>query len=236
MRFVREAADWAAQIVVLIFATSTIAMPYIIPSASMEGTLMTGDHVIVDRLAYSPHDGLTSHLLPYQEVRRGDIIVFRYPLDIRQNFVKRVIGIPGDHLRLENGVVIRNGQRLVEPYVQHIATFPDRYRDNFPAEPDLTVKPQALAMLRDHVRGGELIVPEGQYFAMGDNRDNSSDSRYWGLIPRENITGKPLLVYWSYDAPEEDLLEFNLRHAVDLAEHFMTKTRWSRTLRFVQGG
>ena len=91
MRFVREAADWAAQIVVLIFATSTIAMPYIIPSASMEGTLMTGDHVIVDRLAYSPHDGLTSHLLPYQEVRRGDIIVFRYPLDIRQNFVKRVI-------------------------------------------------------------------------------------------------------------------------------------------------
>ncbi|MES1261566.1 MAG: signal peptidase I, partial [Acidobacteriota bacterium] len=197
MAFVREAADWAAQIVVLIFATSTIAMPYIIPSGSMEGTLMTGDHLIVDKLAYAPHDGMASHLLPYSDVKRGDIIVFRYPPDIRQTFIKRVIGIPGDRLHLENGVVVRNGVRLNEPYVQHIATSPENYRDNFPAAPDLMVKGPALAMLRNNVRGGELVVPPGQYFAMGDNRDNSSDSRYWGFVPRENITGKPLLVYWS---------------------------------------
>ena len=182
MAFAREAADWAAQIVVLIFATSTIAMPYIIPSASMEGTLMTGDHLIVDKLAYAPHGAISSHLLPYDEVKRGDIIVFRYPPDIRQNFIKRVIGVPGDRLHLENGVVVRNGVRLTEPYVQHIATAPDAYRDNFPAAPDLMVKAPALAMLRNNVRGGELVVPPGQYFAMGDNRDNSADSRAFGPI------------------------------------------------------
>jgi signal peptidase I len=217
MRFVREAADWAAQAVVLLFATSTIAMPYVIPSGSMESTLMTGDHVIVDKLAYAPHNDPLSRLLPYSDVKHGDIIVFRYPRDIRQTFVKRVIGVPGDRIHLENGVVVRNGVRLVEPYVQHIATAPDAYRDNFPNSP-----------------GQEVLVPPGRYFVMGDNRDNSSDSRYWGFVPRENITGKPLLVFWSYDAPEEDLLEYNAHHMVDLAAHFFTKTRWSRTMRLVR--
>jgi signal peptidase I len=217
MRFVREAADWVAQIVVLIFATSTIAMPYVIPSASMESTLMTGDHVIVDKLAYAPHGSATSRFLPYSEVKRGDIVVFRYPPDVRQTFVKRVIGIPGDRIHLENGTVVRNGIRLAEPYVQHIATAPDAYRDNFP-----------------NLSGREVVVPEDQYFMMGDNRDNSSDSRYWGFVPRENITGKPLLVFWSYDAPEEDLKEYNVHHMVDLAEHFFTKTRWNRTMRLVR--
>src|ERR1700712_917878 len=179
MRFAREAADWAAQALILIFATSSIAMPYVIPSASMESTLMTGDHVIVDKMAYAPHGEALSRFLPYSEVKRGDIVVFRYPRDIRQNFVKRVIGVPGDRLHLENGVVVRNGVRLVEPYVQHIATEPDAYRDNFP-----------------NVPGQEVVVPEGKYFVMGDNRDNSSDSRYWGFVPRANITGKPVLVFW----------------------------------------
>ena len=217
MRFAREAADWAAQILILIFATSTIAMPYVIPSGSMESTLMTGDHVIVDKLAYAPHDGAFSKLLPYSDVNRGDIVVFRYPVDIKQTFVKRVIGIPGDRIHLENGVVVRNGERLKEPYVQHIATMPDAYRDNFPNE-----------------AGREVLVPAGKYFVMGDNRDNSSDSRYWGFVPRENITGKPLIVFWSYDAPEEDLTDYNMHHMIDLAEHFFTKTRWSRTLRLVR--
>jgi signal peptidase I len=217
MRFARELADWAVQIVILIFATSTLAMPYVIPSGSMERTLMTGDHVIVDKLSYAPHDGALSGLLPYSDVKRGDIVVFRYPVDIKQTFVKRVIGLPGDRIHLENGVVIRNGERLREPYVQHIAASPDAYRDNFPNQP-----------------GREVLVPEGRYFVMGDNRDNSSDSRYWGFVPRENIIGKPVIVFWSYDAPEEDLLEYNAHHMVDLAEHFFTKTRWSRTLRLVR--
>ena len=212
MRFAREAADWAAQIIVLLFATSTVAMPYVIPSASMEGTLMTGDHVLVDKLAYAPHDRLAGKFLPYSEIRHGDIVVFRYPLDIRENYVKRVIGIPGDRLRMEDGVVIRNGIRLNEPYVRHIATAPDYGRDNFP----------------------ELEVPAGMYFMLGDNRDNSSDSRVWGLVPRENITGKPILVFWSYDAPTEDLLEFNFHHLVDLAGHFFTKTRWERTFQLIR--
>jgi signal peptidase I len=217
MRFIREAADWAAQALILIFTTSAIAMPYVIPSGSMESTLMTGDHVIVDKMAYAPHGNAFSMFLPYSEVQRGDIVVFRYPPDIRQNFIKRVIGIPGDRLHLENGVVVRNGVRLLEPYVQHIATTPDAYRDNFPNLP-----------------GREVVVPVGQYFVMGDNRDNSSDSRYWGFVPRENITGKPVLVFWSYDAPEQDLMEYNVHHFVDLAEHFFTKTRWNRTMRLVR--
>jgi signal peptidase I len=233
MRIARAAADWAAQIIMLIFATSTVAMPYVIPSASMEGTLMTGDHVLVDKLAYAPHGSATAKLLPYSDVRRGDIVVFRYPLDIRRDFVKRVVGIPGDRIRLSEGAVIRNGVKIGEPYVRHVAELADTYRDNFPSG-SAALPERALAMLRENVRAGELVVPAGNYFVMGDNRDNSEDSRYWGLVPRENITGKPVVVIWSYDAPTDDLLDFNAHHIVDLAEHFFTKTRWSRTFRLVR--
>ena len=124
MRIARDAADWAAQIIVFLFATSTVAMPYVIPSASMETTLMTGDHVLVDKLAYAPHDSITAKLLPYSDIRRGDIVVFRYPLDIRETYVKRVIGIPGDRIRMENGAVIRNGVKLNEPYVRQLPRRP----------------------------------------------------------------------------------------------------------------
>jgi signal peptidase I len=234
MRFAREAADWAAQLIVILFATSTVAMPYVIPSASMEGTLMTGDHVLVDKLAYAPHDPLMSNVLPYGNVRRGDIVVFRYPPDISQTYVKRVIGVPGDRIRLQAGNLIRNGIRLEEPYVHHIPAPPSDYRDNFPANPDTPLPENALLMLRDHREGAEIVVPEGNYFVMGDNRDNSLDSRYWGFVPRANITGKPLLVFWSYDAPTEDFIDFNVHHVVDLAEHFFTRTRWDRTLRLVR--
>jgi len=234
MRIAREIADWAAQAVILVFATSTVAMPYVIPSASMESTLMTGDHVIVDKMAYAPASGALSHALPYEQVRRGDIVVFRYPLDIRQDFVKRIVGIPGDHLHLSHGVLYRNGVRVGEPYVQHIAGTYDPYRDDFPNAPTPPLPDRTLKMLRDHVSAGELVVPEGNYFGMGDNRDDSSDSRYWGFIPRANITGKPVIVFWSYDAPTEDLIDFNAHHFVDLAEHFFTRTRWRRTFMLVR--
>ena len=167
-------------------------------------------------------------------MHRGDIAVFRYPLDIRQNYVKRVIGLAGDRIHMEDGVVIRNGVRLAEPYVQHLAVPPDFYRDNFPVQPVAGLPAEAVSMLRDNTRDGELVVPEGHYFMMGDNRDNSSDSRYWGLVARDNIIGKPVIVYWSYDAPTEDLLDYNIHHAVDLALHFFTKTRWSRTMRVIR--
>jgi signal peptidase I len=229
-----ELADWVFNAVVLLFATSTIAQPFVIPTASMEGTLMTGDHVIVDKLAYSPHDSISSRVLPYADIKRGDIIVFRWPVDIRETYVKRVIGVPGDRIRIQGKDVYRNGEMLVEPYVQHIDTGRIPYRDDFPsAPPPLEVYPEGKRMLAENVRDGEIVVPTDSYFAMGDNRDNSSDSRFWGMVPRANITGKPLLVYWSYDAPTEELMSYSLSHFIDVAAHFFTKTRWDRTFRFV---
>jgi signal peptidase I len=230
----RTIAEWALNIVILIFATSTIAQPFVIPTASMESTLMTGDHLIVDKLAYAPPGPLTKHLLPYEEVKRGDVIVFRYPLDISQTWVKRVVGVPGDRIHLENRQVVRNGVKLAEPYVQHV--FPDYnpYRDDFPSSPSAYLQPRGRDMLAQDMRNGEIIVPPGSYFAMGDNRDNSDDSRYWGFVPRENIIGKPVIVIWSYDAPTADLTGYSMHHAVDLAEHFFTRTRWERTLKLVR--
>jgi signal peptidase I len=227
-------AEWVFNFVVLVFATSTIAQPFVIPSGSMEGTLMTGDHVIVDKLAYSPWDPATKRLLPYEDVKRGDIIVFRYPPDIRQNYVKRVVGVPGDRIRIVDKQVYRNGIRLDEPYVQHV--FPNyvAYRDDFPLNAPGNLPARAKEMLATNLEGGEVVVPPGMYFAMGDNRDNSEDSRYWGFVPRENIIGKPVIVFWSYDAPREDLTEYSMHHAIDLAEHFFSKTRWDRTLKLLR--
>jgi signal peptidase I len=231
-------AEWAFNLIVLVFATSTIAQPFVIPSGSMESTLMTGDHVIVDKLAYAPSDGVSSHLLPYEPMKRGDIVVFRYPVDERQNYIKRAMGFPGDHIRLQNGIVWRNGIRLDEKYVQHVFGFaPDQYRDNFPQGTPRSgeLDWRAEQMLESCVQAGELIVPPGKYFVMGDNRDNSLDSRYWGFVPEENIVGKPVLVWWSYEASEKELTDFvNFGHVLDVATHFFTKTRWDRTMRFVR--
>jgi signal peptidase I len=228
-------ADWAFNITVLLFATSTIAQPFVIPSGSMESTLMTGDHVIVDKLAYSPHGELAGRVLPYSDVKFNDIIVFRWPVDISQTYVKRVIGMPGDRIRIEGKEVFRNGVKLAEPYVQHIDAQRVPYRDDFPSPfVPMEVYPQGRAMLAQNIRDGELIVPEGNYFALGDNRDNSSDSRFWGLVPRENIIGKPLLVYWSYQASTEDLTSYSLDHVLDVSLHFFTKTRWDRTFKLVR--
>jgi signal peptidase I len=142
-----------------------------------------------------------------REVKRGDIVAFLYPKDISQTFVKRVIGLPGDRIQMVNKKVIRNGRVMVEPYTQHVDARTDNERDNFP----------------------ELIVPPGNLFVLGDNRDNSLDSRYWGFVPHANIVGTPLLVYWSYDASTEELSSWNTAHLIDVAEHFFTKTRWERT-------
>ncbi len=232
-------AEWAVTILILLFATSMIAQPFVIPTSSMHNTLYTGDHLIVDKLAYAPAGPVSKHLLPYEDVKRGDIIVFKHPTLITVDYVKRVIGIPGDHVKLIDKQVYVNGKALTEPYAIHLDNSLN-YRDNFPlGEPDYSgdskMAARSLEMLRENVVNGELVVPPGSYFAMGDNRDNSLDSRYWGLVPRENITGKPLIVFWSYDAPTEDLKDYNLHHMVDLALHFFTKTRWNRTLMLIHG-
>jgi len=229
-------AEWVFNFIILIFATSTIAQPEVIPTSSMEDNLLIGDHVIVDRLAYAPPGPLSRHLLPYEPVKRGDIIVFRYPLNIKEDYVKRVIGVPGDRIRLVNKQVYLNGKKLDEPYKVHKTRYIDSYRDNFPTgAPNMALPPEALDMLENHVVNGEVVVPPDHYFAMGDNRDNSADSRYWGFVPSENIKGKPLLIYWSYDASTQDLVDFTTGHFIDLAQHFFTKTRWRRTFMLIHG-
>ncbi len=222
--------EWAGTILVYLFATTTLVQAYVIPTGSMEGNLMVGDHILVDRMVYSDPGPIRRRFLPYRDLERGDIIAFHYPEDTRQTYVKRVIGLPGDRIHMENGQVVRNGRHLIEPYTQHIATYPDANRDNFPREPDSYTTPRGRDMFRHHVWNGELVVPPGMIFAMGDNRNNSADSRTWGFVPRDYVVGKPLLVYWSYDAPTSELAEWNVDHFVDLAQHFFTRTRWNRTL------
>jgi signal peptidase I len=232
-------AEWTVTLIVFLFGTTSLVQAFVIPTGSMENTLLVGDHVLVDKLAYAPTDAMSRHILPYEEVKRGDIIVFRHPITINETLVKRAMGIPGDRLRLENKQLFLNGKPLNESrYVIHSTHYIDSYRDNFPTEPNTALPPRALAMLEQNVSNHEVVVPPGSVFAMGDNRDNSSDSRYWGFVPRENIVGKPLMIYWSYDASTEDLMNpnpFALEHVLDLAEHFLTKTRWDRTLKFTRG-
>jgi signal peptidase I len=229
-------AEWTVTIILLLFATTSLVQAFVIPSASMVGTLLIGDHVLVDKLTYAPAGPASRLVLPYRDVRRGDIIVFRYPLNIKEDYVKRAIGVPGDHIKLRDKKLWLNGHPVDEPYAIHSSSIDDPYRDNFPAQPNAPLPSSALDML-EHVDNDELVVPAGFIFAMGDNRDDSSDSRYWGFVPRENIVGTPLVIYWSYDAPTQDLTNGNigLDHIVDVVAHFFTKTRWSRTFRLTRG-
>jgi signal peptidase I len=230
-------AEWTVTILLLLFGTTTLVQAFVIPTGSMEDTLLIGDHLLVDKLAYAPAGSISKHLLPYSDIKRGDIIVFRYPIDIRQTFVKRVMGVPGDHLRIENKKVILNGKVLSEPYKYNKTEYFDSYRDNFPSQPNGPIYEPAQAMLEKNLQRGEIVVPPNNYFAMGDNRDSSLDSRYWGFVPRENIIGKPLIIYWSYDAPTDRLANpaIGLDHILDLAQHFFTKTRWRRTFKLIHG-
>ncbi len=243
-------AEWTVTILLLLFGTTTLVQAFVIPTGSMEDTLLIGDHLLVDKLSFAPPGPISKHLLPYTDVKRGDIIVFRYPIDIRQTFVKRVIGVPGDRLRIEQKKVFLNGKLLNEPYKYHKTEYLDSYRDNFPSEPNMRLYDPADRMLKDNVaerriqdevKGQvtvkEIVVPPGSFFAMGDNRDSSLDSRYWGFVPRENIIGKPLIIYWSYDAPTDRLAspDIGLDHLMDLAQNFFSKTRWKRTFNLIRG-
>ena len=236
-------AEWTLTALFLLFGTTTLAQAFVIPTGSMQDNLLVGDHLLVDKLAYAPAGSLSKYVLPYENPKHGDIIVFRYPADIKLTLVKRLIGMPGDRLRITNGVVYRNGVRLNEPYVFHKYAYDPAF-DNFPnpccrpVKEDLAQQHQR-AMLEQNVLNGEVVVPADSYFAMGDNRDNSSDSRYWGFVPQENIVGKPFLIYWSYRASTEDLTgesaDSFFAHMVDLGEHFLTRTRWERTFKLVRG-
>ena len=233
-------AEWTITILLLLFGTTTLVQAFVIPTGSMEDTLLIGDHLLVDKLAYAPSGSFSKYILPYENPKDGDIIVFRYPVDISQTFVKRVVGVAGDHIKIIDQQVYRNGKKLVEPYTVHKNPYPDSFRDNFPnSEPNLMLLDRARDMLANNVVNGEVVVPPDSFFAMGDNRDNSLDSRYWGFVPRGNIIGKPLIIYWSYNASTESLASSSVNnlasHFLDLAEHFFTKTRWDRTFRLIHG-
>jgi signal peptidase I len=229
-------AEWTVTIILLLFGTTFLVQAFVIPTGSMEDTLLVGDHLLVDKLAFAPAGAVSKYVLPYSDVHRGDIIVFRYPVDIKQTFVKRVMGEPGDHIHLNNKRVYLNGHLLDDHnYAVHKLDYIDSYRDNFPTEPNTPIYPPAQQMLEHNVVSGDVVVPPGFFFAMGDNRDQSLDSRYWGFVPRENIIGKPLIIYWSYDANTEELSNpaVSLNHLFDIATHFLTKTRWSRTFQLI---
>jgi signal peptidase I len=230
-------AEWTITIILLLFGTTNLVQAFVIPTGSMEDSLLIGDHLLVDKLAYAPSGPISKFALPYAEPQRGDIIVFRYPVDIKQTFVKRCIGVPGDRIRLVNKQLILNGRAVKEPYVYHKSELIDSYRDNFPSEPNTFMADPANDMLANHTVNGEIVVPPGNFFAMGDNRDSSLDSRYWGFVPRGNIIGKPVIIYWSYDASTEALSKpmMSIDHLLDVVQHFPSKTRWRRTLNLVRG-
>ena len=224
--------EWAVTILLFLFVTTSMVQAYVVPTGSMENNILVGDHMLVDKVGFeNGGSNWASYVLPHREVKRGDIIAFRYPEDVRQTYVKRVIGVPGDHIRLLDKQVIRNGQKLDEPYVRHSSPGIDDYRDNFPTAPDFYTLGGGREMFAGHVQDGEVIVPPDTLFVLGDNRDNSLDSRYWGFVPSNYVTGKPLVIYWSFDAPTSDYVEWNFRHVEDVALHFFSKTRWDRMLK-----
>ena len=203
---------WLAGVLAAVFLIRTfVGEATIIPTSSMERTILVGDHVFLQKLSYGPRVPFTGWRLPaWKQIRRQDIIAFRYPRDPSMVYVKRAVGLGGDRIEIRRSQVYVNERGLIEPYVIHTNTNPFP-RENF----------------------GPLTVPAGHVFVMGDNRDNSSDSRYWGPVPLENVIGEPLLVYWSYEAPSEAWLREKpmdrLRFYSEVARHFFSKTRWRRT-------
>ncbi len=256
-------ASLCVMLVVYLFVIGFMFQNFMIPSPSMVGTLLVGDHLVVDRTTLAP--GSTwAPFVHYRPVKRGDIIVFMKPHTEVPDMilVKRAIGIPGDRIHLRRGVVYLNGVAQNEPYaIQPTDSNLIPYRDDFPSDlvglrrygsDDLTqrgecqdetcVQQEAIDNrvvdwadeLPKNMQGDDLVVPPGMVFAMGDNRTESLDGRFWGFVPQKNILGRPLFVYWSFKTPDEqvdktstgDQLKFLLHEAT----HFFDGTRWGRTL------
>ena len=223
-------------LVIVVFMITFVIQAFRVPSESMQNTLLIGDFLLADKLHYANDGGVWQWLLPYRPIQRGDIVVFRYPVDPTQYFVKRVIGLPGDRIRLQNKLVYVNGVRLQEDYAIHSMPNFDPYRDDFPVRastpPDVD-RHWRNEMTR-HVERGELIVPANEYFVMGDNRDQSLDSRYWGFVPRGNVMGRPLVIYLSLNDDDPPLLagksgsDGKLLHSGQVLAHFLQMARWDR--------
>jgi len=217
-----------------IFVITFIVQAFQIPSGSMENTLLVGDFLLVDKLHFAG-EPLPGKLLPYGTIQRGDIIVFYYPVDPRQFLVKRVIGVPGDHVRMRNRIVYVNGVPLHENYVIHKQWMPEGYRDNFPSQQSYSrdTDRRWRYQLQNYIMQGEVVVPQGQYFVLGDNRDQSLDSRYWGFVPRANIIGRPLVIYLSVTGSGDSGSGDKLLHSGQVA-HWLHFARWGRMFRLVR--
>ena len=200
--------------IIALFATTFVVQAFKIPTGSMESNLLIGDHLLVNKFVYGLYSGFWSKLLPYKDPQRGDVIVFKYPNSPEIAYVKRLIGMPGDRVEMVGRTVYVNGQALKEDYTQYI-------------DPDSIYQ-----------RYGPYYVPEGGYFAMGDNRDNSQDSRFWGFVPRDYIIGKALVIYWSFETPRDSFLPMGkrkqFRRSVDNLLNFSSKTRWKRIFQAIE--
>ena len=211
-------------VILALFIRTFVVQAFKIPSGSMENNLLIGDHLLVNKFVLGPSaSGLERALLPIGTIRRGNVVVFKYPEEPERDFIKRVIGLPGETIELRNKKVYINDQPLDEPYVHYLQAPSSR--------PDL----HEVTTFDVRERYGPVTVPPNQYFVMGDNRDNSQDSRYWGFLPRENVKGKALIIYWSYDSGPEDYVEGNagatIRNLVTVFTHFFSRTRWERMFR-----
>ena len=226
-------------LVAAMFILTFIVQPFRIPSESMERTLLVGDFLLVNKITFAPA-GPWGWLIPYQQIQRGNVVVFHFPPDPPEHVVKRVIGLPGDHVHLENGLAWVNGQPLREPYVVFEPAYADDFRDSFPTElyTDPGVDARWWMEMRREVREGDLVVPDDEYFVLGDNRNFSRDSRYWGFVPRDHVVGRPFVIYFSLREPSAtDLAQLpsdRLGQKNDPWSRIASFARWDRFMRLVR--
>ncbi|MBI4166227.1 MAG: signal peptidase I [Acidobacteria bacterium] len=228
-------------VILAVFGTTFVVQAFKIPSGSMEKTLLIGDHLLVNKFIFAIPTPWIERLLPYREIRRGDIVVFKFMWQPGEHYVKRVVGLPGDRLLIVNRQIYINGQPYAEPFVYHYDPGRHFAGDDFPTSDfDFVSRARTdwLPEMDAQIRNAELLVPPGQYFVMGDNRESSSDSRFWGFVPRAVITGKPLVVYWSYETSREEFAMNSwgdrIKQTFDLVVNFFSKTRWRRTFHWVR--
>jgi len=244
-------ASICSVLVVGLFILTFLGQNFVIPSGSMEKTLLVGDHLVVDQVTLAPPTKWMP-LVHYREPRRNDVVVFFKPVADSNgeylHLVKRLIGVPGDHIHLSNGIVILNGVAQNLPKDGDNSPGPgDRdFLDEFPTVPPVATPddpgdgtPERWAVdFPNHIENGDLVVPPGMYFMMGDNRHNSLDSRYWGFVPRENIVGRPLFNYWSFETPDREYAKTGIGSSIawmgHVVLHFFSDTRWKRTLHIIQ--
>jgi signal peptidase I len=224
-------------VILALFGTTFIVQAFKIPSPSMEPALLVGDHLLVNKFIFEGRGRWYDRFLPYRDIRHGDVIVFHFPFDDHPHYVKRVIGLPGDRIKIVNQQVYVNDVAQTEPYAVHDPDAPyDPFGDTFPPTDtdslDALMRPEWAAEILSYVHDGELVVPPGKYFAMGDNRDHSWDSRYWGFVDRDAIMGRPVLIYWSVKEPDTETTDEGFgAQLIDLLHsflHMFSDTRGSR--------